>query len=358
MKIRPYETKDNDTLNRLKLQAFESGMERMRLDFWHWQFEQNPAGKGSGSVAVEGDEIVGFLGFVPKRIKIGERIVVGAQILDLMVDPKMRGRQLGTFLAQRTNMQIQESGASFTFGLPNKNSYRLLTHERVGLRTIFSPSVWVKPLRSFSILTLVRRYRLPAIATRIGTGCLALLSSCFRPPHVPTGVTMEEVEGIDDRFEHLWRIASQAHPVLFVRDAEYLRWRYLLHPVYKYRILCVSERGRIVGFLMVYERLFEGMRIGQLVDWLVDPALPQANAWLLRAAQNWAHAAGLDALIAAALPTMSIAHAFRRMGYFPVPKRFEPITTNLIVLSFDNTLDRYFQTPARWFWTWGDSDVV
>ena len=358
MNIRPYKTTDNEALNRLKLLAFESGMERMRLDFWHWQFEQNPAGRGSGCVAVEGEQIVGFLGFVPKRIKIEERIVVGAQILDLMVDPQMRGKQLATLLAQHTNMQIKESGASFTFGLPNKNSYSLLTNERVGLRKIFSPPVWVKPLRSFPLLTLSQRYKLPPVATRIATGCVALFSSCFRAPPIPTHITMEEMEGIDDRFEHLWCVTSEAHPVLFVRDSAYLGWRYVRHPVYKYRILGVGERGRLLGFLIVNERLFEGMRVGQLVDWLVEPALPQANTWLLYAAHKWAREQGLDALIAAALPTMSIVHTFRRMGYFPVPRRLEPITTNLIVLPFDPTLDTYFQAPARWFWTWGDSDVM
>lgn len=358
MKVRAYEPKDDSALNRLKLKAFESGMERMRLDFWDWQFMQNPAGKGNGCVAVEGDEIMGFLGFVPKRIKMGERIVTSAQLLDYMVDPTIKGGYLSASLARRVNGIAKEAGFAFSFCLPNKNSYRIAVSKRIGMSHIFSPSVWIKPLRNFPVPSLALRLGVPSAVTRLATGCVALLSTYLSPSRVPDDVVVRAITAIDDRLDKLWQVASQQHPVLFVRDAEYLEWRYMRHPVYQYRLLLAEVKGQPAGFVVLLERHFEGLRLGQIVDWLVSPVFPQAGAWLFRVAEDWAREAGLDALTVAALPATRGAHDMRRMGYFPVPKRFEPVTTNFVALCFENSLESCFQNPTQWFWTWGDSDVV
>ena len=358
MQLRDYRHEDDDALNRLKRKAFVTGMDRMRLDFWRWQYSENPAGEGRGIVAVDGDEIFGFIGYVPKRAQVDGRVVMAAQLVDYMVDPGIKGGYLGASIIRRVHTAAEQAGYCLTVGHANRESFAVITSRRVGMRYLFSPPVWLKPLRGFTPPSRRLSRGIARIGARVAMGGAALLSAAFRPARLPPAVVISEVAAADPRFDALWETASPAPGVVFIRDAAYVQWRFLRHPVYRYDVLIAEEHGRMVGYIVLTERSLEGLRVGQIIDSLIAPAVPRAAAWLLAAALTWARRKGVDVLATAALPGMRVTHDLRRAGYFRVPKRLEPFSVRVVARCFVPEVEARVGDASAWSWTWGDADVA
>lgn len=358
MTFRRYEVADDDALNALKLRAFESGFERMRPDFWRWQYIDNPAGRASGVVAVAGAEMAAFIGIVPKRIKVAGRTLRGCQFVDYMVDPRMKGGYLGMGLARRCRAIAEQDGYVLGVGLANADSYPITVHRRVGMRHLLTPTLLMKPLRSFVPPLARLQSAAGSLVGRAATMGATLLSRCFPTPRPPRGIAIHAVSRFDARYDALWDRASGDSGVAFVRDAAYLQWRYLSHPVYAYQVFAAQRGDAVVGFVAVAAREMRGLRLGLLVDWLVDPALPRAAGWLFAAALEWARQARVDALAAALAPSMAAWSELRRAGYFSLPEQANPFTSELVIRrGLSPELDPRYADASRWFWTWGDSDV-
>lgn len=320
--IRPYRTRDEEQILKLFHSVF--GVERS-LAHWRWKYEQNPVGHYTLVVESPSGELVGHYGGLPVRIDWGGMTVVMPQIVDAMLDPQVRRglRRLGVF-APLVNQYIAGLGHMVGgYGFPTPE------HLRAGKRL-----AGFVPLGPVSLLTK----RLDAGSTMQGRRALF--------------VTVNEEMDLDAGIDSLWRRCRPEMPVAIIRDAAYLRWRYLECPDVRYRLLVARRRfsGTVVG-LAVLRLGWQARSVACLVEWLVPSSPAGVGEALLGCAERLARAAGMESLQAWFPPSSRPFGLFLMAGF-----RREPTPYELVALSVDPSVSLEWARD-RWYYTMGDSDI-
>ena len=247
------------------LEQFASLFERafdqtMPQTLWNWKYA---GGRGCGVVARRGDALVGHYGATRRRILLFGQKAVALQICDAMVDPSERAIMTKTgVMAQLTAsfLEIHQGIARvpLCFGFPSRRAMGL--GERLGLYAD------VGGMREVRWQALPDR---PRLATRVRQ---------FASDDAADARTTDQ----------LWTAMAEdfGKQVLAVRDAAYLRERYVSHPTHRYELLLVTERARPVALGMLVLRQHE--RDLELLDLvgplavhgrLVDQARRLAGRW-------------------------------------------------------------------------------
>ena len=130
----------------------------------------------------------------------------------------------------------------------------------------------------------------------------------------------------------------------FVRDAQYLNWRYAESPR-GYRCLGAFRDGRLRGFAVVGHKLHGGISAAYVAD-LVAPRTSDARA-LLRHCLAEARG-GADAVIALPRPPLA---AFAATGFVPTPQTIRLIGKPLAAEA------RLPADGCDWQFSLGDSDI-
>jgi hypothetical protein len=151
-------------------------------------------------------------------------------------------------------------------------------------------------------------------------------------------------------YDHFFQLQSRAEHALGVRDARYLRWRYLEHPELEFTLHeARDEAGHLEGFSVGRRAVFEGREAWVVCDWLARAA---ARGPLLRAAVEAARRAGGLPVVLVLPPWCEDFADLQALGM-----RVRPTRLVLVGRSFDRALDLSYWAQ-RWYYTLGDSDLV
>jgi len=162
-----------------------------------------------------------------------------------------------------------------------------------------------------------------------------------------------EVEDPGPEVLALWERCASDWEVSCVRDADYLRWRFLENPRRRYTVLAVPEAdGALAGLCVVGldEVHSEGARA--LVDWLVPFGSEDVGRRLEDAARARARAAGGQRLVASLPPWSADFAAFQGRGW-----RVQPTPYSLCARSFDRRIDHDLLSRGWWL-TLADGDLA
>ena len=184
---------------------------------WKWMYINNPAGASIIWLAQYNGVLVGQYPLVMENMKIGEKIVMGAQIADTMTHPEYRRQGIAFVLGEKALSQLRKEGGSCVIGFPTTQAYKL--HMKSGWLDICAFQIMVKPLNLNSIL---RRYLpfnkfLLTIFTGIGNLVLKTLFMTKKSLEVD-GLTVTRISHFDDRFNNFWKKISDDHNIIIVRD--------------------------------------------------------------------------------------------------------------------------------------------
>jgi hypothetical protein len=297
------------------------GEEAMDEEVFHRLHTMNPAGARI-LVAVEGEEVVASFGAQPLRVRLGEEDVVFSHVVDSMVHPERRTglKNPGLFVrtAQAFFARYGDMDAVH-FGWPVERALR------VGQR--------------FLEYRVVREEL--ALVCELGGGSAEL----------PEGVV--ELDAVGEEVVGLWERCAGAWEASAVRDAEFLRWRFLEHPRRRYAVLAVEEgEGALAGLCVVGldEVHSEGAR--GLVDWLVPARSGEVGRMLERAARARAVGAGGTRLVATVPPWSQEFAEFQRCGWRVVPTPY-----SLCARCFDRRVDLDL-LGRGWWLTFADGDLA
>lgn len=324
--------------------------------FYRWLFRDNPLGSGDGVVFCRNGAAIGFGGATPRRLRLDGAVAPVAHGLEYMVEPSARGGGGGgaaVRLAKAWEKRMTALGFAVGVVFPNANSVGLLTSDLVGWRLIFAPRFLALPLAGAAFRENAPGGLSPALATAL----VRTLAAGLALRRIGRGKpAIVELDRFDDRFDELWRRTAHGARAAFVRDAAYLNWRYVGHPLYRYRIFAI-ERDGIAAFLVVSPRHLFGMDSLLVVDgW----AAPEDSGLLTSLAIDVARR-GRDETIAVlgaqAAPGSHFEAALKRAGFVAVPDRFNPKPFALIGLSLAGGSEAAFDAQG-WHLTWGDMDVV
>ena len=225
-RIRPFADDDVEGFLRAKCATYEGSQIENERRRWRVEFDANPAAPAPfprGYVVEEAGVIRGGIAFLPYRLKLGAEIVVGACGIDLCVEPELRGRGLGRELLRRW---LDPSLARFAFTIaisgPTIDVSRSLGAEIGG--GAGGPIAWVHHV-----------------------------DAAHAAPPERELLPVESATGLPPDTDELEAKARGGERLVVVRDAAYLRWRWLEVPFGGVSMLRAVERGATRGLAFVQD---------------------------------------------------------------------------------------------------------
>jgi hypothetical protein len=324
--IRPYRPGDEREILELFRRSFH--VERA-LAHWSWKYESNPEGARHVSLARDpSGRLVGQYCAYPVRLHRDGRMHRVHQVGDTMTAPEARavGRGPTSILARAARhfyATFCRGSVLFNYGFNTGNI------QRFSIRFVGATKVEEVPFRVRDLDRWPLRPR-----RRLFGG--------FRPVLSPAPAELDA----------LWRRSHRDYGALVVRDAEYLRWRYLDCPDQDYTLLGIEGRRRLAAW-GVFSRREDRLVWGDL---LLDPAEPGAIEPLLAAALERLGSSGpkLNSIVGWFPPRPEWLDRLLEASGFE--RRPEPQQLALMVVPFDDPLAPE-HCGRELFYTYGDSDL-
>ena len=236
--IRPLEKKDFDSLSHL----FHIAFNRTRTNrHWEWKFFDNPHGAPVATVAEKDDEIIGFYGLLPRKVRWAGEETTAYQEVDLMVHPEHGSGGLFKVLGRASYDRVIERGHPFTFGFPNQTSLPL-GRRILGWRVIKPIPLWTVLLKPAEAL----KGKLPSVP---GMSVVAKLGlTAYHSARLKGSTRGGVTESSEVSESILSGLTQQNSETEFIRDIPYMQWRYVNHPDVDYRIYTAVIDEQPQGF--------------------------------------------------------------------------------------------------------------
>lgn len=335
-------------------------------DFLKWQYETNPAGPAMIQLArdMETDQLAGQYVVIPMRFKANEKTILGTLSLNTLTRQVYTGQGIFTGLAKTVYQDCAEQGAEFCYGFPNPNSYPGFTR-KLGFTDLGSVPLLLRPLNT------------TALVKEKFNSLLAPLALPFQPffrvkdqsdvgsyeVYPLTAFDLTEVDAF-------WTKVQDKYPIMGIRDADYIRWRYFDIPLRDYQVYGVRDRQQkrpeLLGFIVGRCTEVAGISSGMIVDFLVDPSHPAAGGSLVNALLRFFIQNGMNLAGSLMLHHTEEARILKAKGFFTCPKTLEPqpfpvIYRRLSPLKGHHKEEKDYNPFLKlncWFLTMGDYDVI
>lgn len=363
--LKPLEKTDYPALNTLFKKAF--GCHRS-LKMWQWKYDTNPHGDAIATVAVaamseetiarekndlkpakEEDKsaIIGFYGLLPRKVYCAGDVLLAFQEVDLMVDPEHTRGGLFKRLGRETYSRLIEHDHPFTFGFPNTTS--LPAGRRIlGWKAIERIPLWTMLLKPGAVLA-GKYLSFPGASSAAG-GFIRLFNRFTLSVHWK-GEIVESPE-ITESFVSGINGAPSDTDIVFIRDRDYLQWRYQQCPEQDYTFFSAQSREGQCQAVAVLGTDNAGR--ANLTEFRYVPGHEDAGTALLRHLARYSLQNGCTTLRSWALADSEEARFLSKRGFFNrnamnyhVIRSFRPPEFNRIIWD-----------PRRWRLSSGDSDCV
>jgi GNAT superfamily N-acetyltransferase len=320
-----------------------------------WQYADNPAGPVIAALAREtgSNQLIGQAVQIATRVALASEECRASICLSVATDTEWRGLGVFSALLNGASEMSGAAGMACTFAFPNPQSLPSFI-KRAGYTDVGAVPLLLRPA---NVSRLLRK--------RLGrpTAALAAPLGVFwhtpRPSSPDPNIVIETVEKFDASFNELWRRLKTRHPVMIVRDAAYLNWRFGEAPTRRYVTFAARTAERLAGFIVLRTAPVGPFDAGLVIDFIVEDT-PEGRAAGLRLIDRaFAH---LRSLPLDLLGTLSLPHTLeyrllREKGFWPCPKRLEPQPFRLVARPYDEP-GRLATKLRNWFVTMGDYDAV
>jgi len=327
---------------------------RLREKTWEWQFRRNPAGRAWCALAEDQGRIVGHHAVIPTRFSVHGKERRFGLSCDTMTHPDYRRKGLfKTVGLEAYRWMESELGVSTVWGFPNDASLTGFTRY-LGWRVLTVFPLRVVPLRPLAMVWAHLRKK-PAVPLRRPPAGRTGAGGRDNVPDLPGG-GVEPVSHFGGEFDSLWLRHQALAPVIQVRDAAYLNWRYREVPEFGYRTFAVRIDGTLSGYLVLRMMSLMGHFFGLVVDLFPFPLKDRATTRrLLRFARDHCRAQGAEfmtCLISGAHGPGSLG-----IGMRTIPSRLNPRPWHFgarYAPGEEGVLGR----AVNWHMTYGDTDIV
>lgn len=290
--------------------------------------------------------VVGHMGSIPVRLKLGDEERDTGWLVDTMVLPAYRNRAVGSRLMVEAHEQ-----QPFSLSLGQTAEMREIQF-RLGWQQ-------VAPLQTAQLLVRpanVLKGKLPrpaAIAAGLGIRASATLRDLLSERRQ---CAARIIGRFDERHDRLWAATSRHMTCAVVRDASYLNWKYVDQPGQQFLRLELLDGDDLKGIAVwMFRNADEVYRYRRA--FLVDLVAPLADAstlrQVIRAACTAAAAGEADALICHHVGAR-LTDALRDCAFhLRKPERFLLVDPGPL----SGQARERVLSAANWFVTQGDSDI-
>ena len=343
--VRPYRPGDEGALVALFQRAFQRTITEAH---WRWKLKQLPTPVENVWLAVAGERVIAQYASIPVRYRLpqGERVLmVGA---DVMTAPEYRRRGLFTGLAQLAYETWHRAGIPLTIGLPNEQwgSRKAL----LGWTELFPLQYLVRPLRPERVLA--RRLNVPILGRLAWPGAWWNRRVDRRLPEDAT-IQVRGVSEAGPEFDRLWETCGADIELSTVRDAAWVRWRYLSAPSFEYQVRLAERSGRAVGYAAFRIDESRGRRVGAIAEVFTSRSDTGARQTLIRRVVEEIRSMGAEQAVNLAVPGTPTWQAFRAAGFLPRHRFTVEVNRLDPAVPLDLLRDR-----SHWSMAGSDFDVI
>jgi GNAT superfamily N-acetyltransferase len=234
-------------------------------EFYEWKYFRGSEGPAYVRVAVDKGKLVGTAAATLKRIKIGGRTLLAAEIGDAFTHPEYQYQGIFTVLGRELVTALDQKGVHFIYARPNANSFPGFVR-KMGFDDVFH----LRTMRRFvNIDNVLRRKTGGGLLYSLSKPAIGILSNTVlrvdEAPALP-GIDISEASSFDESVDRLFDEVSGDDTAMVVRDSRYLNWRYAEKPV-EYKIYTARDGSTLVGYVIDRTIQFEaGHKYGYLVD--------------------------------------------------------------------------------------------
>jgi acyl carrier protein len=325
--------------------------------FLRWQYGPTPASPNKPfhlRLARLDGALMGFLGYIPVDVSLNGRARRGAWVANWMVEEHQRRLGLGPFLMRDV---LQEFEVSLDLGA-NEDARSLLA--RMGWQDLgnLARHVCVLDPAGAAALTANGQLRWPATMPLSGKA-------------IDSTVEVRLVDRFNAEATQLWDATwgcSGSRAGGTRRSAEFLNWRYAIHPVFQYRLVEARRDGRLRGIAVYHVETVRDLpiRVGRMVEMIFDLSRPAgADTALLRAVVEDAHTQGV-VLLDFFCASRRLGETMRHHGFVSgdsepaagLPMLFQPIDRRRAGIRFMANLGNVAEAAEieDWYVTKSDGD--
>ncbi|KAA3629086.1 MAG: GNAT family N-acetyltransferase [Proteobacteria bacterium] len=275
------------------------------IEQWRRIYLENPAGPPRIVIArTPGNEIVGHMATIPAAILSGNAIVRFGLVSDLMVQSRFRGVSSGPPLADAlarrlADLHLRTDDDTSWYAVPNRVALR-------SSRNLLGSLGVYRSTRFAHLVAEVHAYR--ARTERPGN-------------EFSERTRLSQVNCFDSSADETWARRRRDHPVMSVRDAEFLNWRFCNQPDRQYLLLEVSIDGKIRGHVIMAPYPLIPGNSAAIVECTVPLAHRRAYAGIVDHCLHEAQNRGFDNLAFLAPPACAEFDIFRAFGFKRVESR-------------------------------------
>jgi len=319
-------------------------------DYYEWKYFRNPIQAGEAWIVEDKEKIIGLLGITPKKIKILNKTIVGAELGDALTHPDYQRQGIFSSLVKITLDKSLEKGINLIYGESNK---RTLPGERksgyevvpyLGLKN------FIKPLNIKKIISLKSRNKmLTASAASLMKILLYKFSNIKQTYKINKYCKVSKILSFDIKLDNFFEYASNRYDIILERNQEYLNWRYIEHPD-NYDIYLARDTNKILGYLITKIGFYAHLKVGYIVDFIT---VEDVNVFknLLLVAMNEFHKKNADLISCWALKKSMYAKVIKKTGFLP----FKSIP---VIIYKSEIGKKIINGKYKWHFTMGDTDNI
>ena len=299
-----------------------------------------PAGLPPPIIGVyRGERIIGHLGSIPTELWDGLRSVGGHWTKGLMVLEEFRNGPIGYLLVKEMAKHVSLSAAMVVAPAARRlfeacgfkdlgavpNYVTVLQPTRV-LQAVDVAKLGLGSLPGpLQVLLRIARWAPMAfVAGSLGSAGLGLLATANRLTCLGLRARLVANPPPAAEIDALWLRLRGQLSLAPSRGGSYTEWRYAVEHPGRYQFVEVRRQGKLVGLVVVRkpERVDDprlaGLRVGLIVDWIVDPVDTGAVTATLLAARKWGKKAGCDAILLT-ISHLEVGRLVKRLGFVRIP---------------------------------------
>lgn len=274
-----------------------------------WLYLSNPDGPALAWLAEDQDGVpVGTSAAHPRRMRIDGVVLRAVNLGDFAVDQAYRTLGPALQLLRATLTPVCTGAYAFSYDYPSRSMYAL--YRRMGWTDLGRTERWVYPVTVQA--TVRRQLGKGMIADVVGATADVALRARGALARAANAVRVELLSGpCGEEFDALDARLAGCRPVMGVRDAAYLNWRYLQHTMWRHAILCARRDSRLIGYAVLRHGASTLVSLADLHAEQDESVRRQ----LIAEAVQWARSQHAEALDVEVLEGSASARMVRSLGF-------------------------------------------
>ena len=321
--------------------------------FLKHQYFDNPAGEALIELAVdpENNVLAGQYVVQPARLRVfgeDEKCVIS---LNTLTRKAYRGQKIFVKLAERAYERAANEGYTLVYGAPNKNSYPGFM-KKLSFKDIHHFPLYARPINLNHM-----------VKERMNNNVMATIATPFQVLFPNNGADATDIVELTEEniqlFDAFWNKVKDKYPIMGIRDAEYIRYRYMNVPRRVYYPYVVTQNGEIVAFAVGRIREVAGFETGMIADFLFVPGYEEEAKRLIKILVKRMKDEGASLAACVILANAAETKILKKCGFYHIPDKILPQPTPLILRILSKNADEEKLSDINnWFFTTGDYDVV